>query len=116
CPAEGDLEQVGAQAGHHRGVDRLPEGVTERVVVAVPERAADLDGDDAVLQCLGVLARPDATLIVLDHVIEARARAARPQQQDQGTPACDPGWHVVTLGTAALSRRDRAAYTPGALG
>src|SRR5215470_9071007 len=110
-PAEGDLEQIGAQSGDHRGVDRLPEGVAELVIVAVPQGAADLDGDDAVLERLGILACPDAALIVLDDVIEARARAARAQQQEEKRAAKgNAGRHARTLRDDAHSRALRRCY------
>jgi hypothetical protein len=89
CAAEAVLQNGRADSGDRRCIDRLPEGVTQFVIVAEPQTAGHFKGDDAVLESRLILARPDAVLIERQFMIEPCMSVARcqSQQEQQARPS-----------------------------
>ncbi len=85
CPSEGALQRDRGDAGDRGGIDRLPEHVTQLVVVAKPQRAAQFRRDNRKLEVCLNRACPDARLIQCHLMIDAeRAATGMGTGPDQG--------------------------------
>ena len=72
------------------GVHRLPERMTELVVVAQPALATCRDGDGGILQCHLDVPVPDAALVVSQFMVETgvgRKADDSQRRRDSQTPA-----------------------------
>src|SRR6201999_532925 len=91
--AETELQYFRGDRGNHGGIDGLPQGVAQLIVVAQPERAADLRCNDAVFEPDLVFAGPDAVLIEIELVV-------------------DPGKSLLWRAAEEREQRSQAAYDP----
>src|ERR1700731_2821955 len=83
--AESVLQQLRADAGNYRSIDRLPQRMPQFVVVPKPQAPGYFKSDHTRLECVLVLARPNTVLIERQFVIDPKWSAgigtARKQRQ-----------------------------------